>query len=130
MFRWLVSVGLIVATLGNGQWFLQCKTTVEPSIAAAEPEEVPECCRHGICPHHAAEHRDAAKPVQPQKHECICAMTSDTGVATLTVTPVVALMPATERALVNLRAAGVTANYSPQSFMFPDLAHTTPPPRG
>src|SRR5262249_23712282 len=72
--RWITTIAVMAATLANGQWFFHCKPAVETAVNSTE--EVPECCRQGLCPHHAAEHKAPPKPQKNDKDDCICGIAS------------------------------------------------------
>ena len=41
---------LMTAVLANSAWIIRCP------LSASAQDQVPDCCKNGMCPHHAAEH--------------------------------------------------------------------------
>jgi len=76
MQRWMMTAMLMTAVLANCVWLIRCPL----SSSAEEQSDVPDCCKNGICPHHAAERK-----------QCECDLFSNSAA----MISVVTVMPAT-----------------------------------
>jgi hypothetical protein len=110
----MTAVFLTTAVLANSAWIIRCPF----SATAQEESNVPDCCRNGMCPHHAAEHK-----------ECQCDLFSDpaASVHVASVMPV-AFFPSIVTRII-LAPAGTATD--PASFRLPQPIRipSTPPPR-
>jgi len=110
----MMAVMLMTAVLANSVWIIRC-----PLNASSEDQSgVPDCCKHGMCPHHAAEHK-----------QCQCDLFSDT----TALMSVMSFMPAaffpSLAAPVRLAPAGAAVDTEPIRLPQPILMPSTPPPK-
>ena len=126
MLRWITTIAVMAATLANGQWFIHCKTTAEPAISATE--ELPECCRQGLCPHHAGEHKVPPKPPKNDADDCICGIASSDPINLVTLTPVAAILSDAGSVATDLLPAGLASDRLIASWGSADLLVPSPPP--
>ena len=126
MLRWITTIAVIVATLANGQWFIHCKPQAETAVTSTE--ELPDCCRDGICPHHAAEHKAPPKPQKNDSDDCICGIASSDPINLVTLTPVAAIVSEAARVATDLLPAGVACDPLIPTLHSADLLVPNPPP--
>jgi hypothetical protein len=110
----MVSALLMAAVLTNSGWMMRC-----PLSAAAEDHSgLPDCCKDGMCPHHAAEHR-----------QCLCDLFSDTAASM----QIASMMPATLFAPVAIPVILSPVGPVREAILIqplqPILIPSTPPPK-
>ena len=126
VFRWIVTMTIALALMANGPWLVSCKAPASSTVSAGD--DVPDCCRHGLCPHHAkAQH--VANSQKNAADDCICKLTAPDSVTIVALTNVVSTMPATEMALGTLNSVGAVFTDALHDPALPDLSPLTPPPR-
>ena len=126
MLRWITTIAVIAATLANGQWFIHCKPSAETAVTSTE--ELPECCRDGFCPHHAAEHKAPPKPQKNDADDCICGIASSDPITLVTLTPVAAIASEAAAVATDLLPAGVACELPIAVSDSADLLVPSPPP--
>ena len=116
MRRWIGVLLLLAAVLGSNVWNVHCG----PQLSGIG-SDLPDCCRDGMCPHHAGDSRESGS--------CPHSMSSGASVSLV----VQAAMPATiQRVAVHdyrFAAAGAVVELSLNSFPEPSPSPITPPPR-
>src|SRR6185295_7462221 len=82
MRRWISASALLLTLLANGLPLFGCLQAMH--VGEQSDESVPDCCRNGMCPHHAAE-----------KQACRCDLFSDKAASSLifSVTPATFVPP-------------------------------------
>jgi len=105
---------LITGVLSNSVWIIRCPL----STSADEQSGVPDCCKNGMCPHHAAERK-----------QCQCDLFSDTAALMHVASAMpAAFFPSIVTPIV-LAPAGAAIDamliQAPQPILIP----STPPPR-
>jgi hypothetical protein len=112
--------------LTNTFWIVNCHDVLSSlaiSASAADDANLPDCCKHGICPHHAAQHQNKSN-----NKDCDCRSSQEPGtMAAFMLAPAIAPM-----AVAVLPVPAPAASPSVQSNPIPatpDLLIFTPPPR-
>jgi hypothetical protein len=126
VLRWITTIAVIAATLANGQWFIHCKPSTETAVTSTE--ELPECCRDGFCPHHAAEHKAPPKPQKNDADDCICGIASSDPINLVTLTPVAAIVSDAATVATDLLPAGIAGDQLIPTLYSADLLVPSPPP--
>jgi hypothetical protein len=109
----MMAAVLLTAVLADSVWILRCP------LSPSEQEEsgVPDCCKNGMCPHHAAE-----------KKQCQCDLLSDTAAMSLVSMMPATFFPSMVTAIV-LAPSGVTVDATSTRGPQPVLIPSTPPPK-
>jgi hypothetical protein len=110
----MMAAMLMTAVLANSVWIMRCPL----SASAGEQSGVPDCCKNGMCPHHAAEHQ-----------HCQCDLFSDTAASMNAAS----IMPATffppVATAIVLPPAGAAMDATSIRLPEPILIPSTPPPK-
>jgi hypothetical protein len=128
--RWTVAVSLIAALLVNIVFGIGCGTASAIEITASSSsaaDELPDCCRDGMCPYHAQEQHShhSKNPAD----SCICDMFSRDSATFMVLSAMPALVSVENQQVVVLPPVG-----SALALFVPDAADailmpSTPPPR-
>jgi hypothetical protein len=131
MTRWVISLVIVTAMLANGFAIVRCKPAAAASTWVSADEEVPECCRHGLCPHHAAESgKPAAAKHKAPAPDPNCCTISAADAATMTVLSSATGTPAASETM-SIQLTLVSGGYAIPLLAPPlrDISPNTPPPR-
>ena len=130
MAKWGITIGIVAALLLNSVWFVPCEVSPTATISTADTDEtVPDCCKHGLCPHHAAEQHRAMTHSQSQNQDCICKLSAPESATVIVQTTMIAELSAPEVRSLSLPSAGASHIPTLSSAPSPDLFSWTPPPR-
>jgi hypothetical protein len=127
MLRWILTIAVTFAMIGNGFALVQCKTTAAPSVTESH-EDLPDCCKNGFCPHHAAQHH-VSKPKPQSDDDCICKMTSRDAFNLKMMSPLYATLPVAATTLSDWMPIGSMSQFTSVRLPNSELLPSTPPPK-
>ena len=110
----MMAAMLLTAVLANSLWIIRCPL----GSSAQDQADVPDCCKNGMCPHHAAERK-----------QCQCDLFSDTAALMSVVSSMPAAFFPSIAAPVILAPAGAAVDAQSIRLPQPILIPSTPPPK-
>jgi hypothetical protein len=131
--HWILTISLITALLADGFVNIRCilgDTNSSSGITAAattSDSNLPECCRNGLCPHHAAQH--AAEQSRDKTESCTCSMSSNGSNSLVVSSTVLAMFCGRTLETVELTPAGPAIDLFVPDAIQPLLLPSTPPPK-
>jgi hypothetical protein len=131
--HWILTISLITALLADGFGSVPCilgDTTSSAAINAAatsSDSDVPECCRNGLCPHHAA--LRAAEQSRDKTESCTCSMSSNGSNSLIVSSTVLAMFCGGTLEIVELTPAGPAIALFVPDLIQPFQLPSTPPPK-
>lgn len=131
MLRWWITISVSIALLFNCAWVMRCGPgSTENNIVSAPSgdEDLPECCRNGMCPHGGGPHTNHVFISSNDIPDCTCGMspTDSSVMVMLAAVPVVS--PSSQDAIV-LEPTGTALHALTPSVMGLPAPPSTPPPK-
>src|SRR5262249_55536717 len=121
---------LLIALLSNSAWIIGCRAgslqnaSMDMTGDMSGGTDVPDCCRHGICPYH----REHPHAPSPSDSDCTCHISSDaTMIVGMSRGP--AVYTVVDSGSLGLLLADDTPRVSVAGAITLELPVPTPPPR-